>query len=70
MLSGVSRNEAGRGGFGLYLHQLLEGVVTSSQLGHSKSCGDTQGREENVVVVILGVCHVLIEGSGEAGIGS
>lgn len=53
----------------MHLHQLLEGVVTGSQLGHSKSCGDTQWRQENVVVFILGVRQMLIEGSGKAGIG-
>lgn len=62
--------EARQKGFPLYLHQLLEGVVTGPQLGHSKSCGDTQRRQENVVLVILGVGQVLIEGGGKARIGS
>lgn len=66
----MSRNEARWKGFRLYLHQLLEGVVAGTQLGHRESCGDTQGREENVVVVILGVRQVLVEGGGKTGIGS
>lgn len=66
----ASCREARQKGFPLYLHQLLEGVVTGPQLGHSKSCGDTQRRQENVVLVILGVGQVLIEGGGKARIGS
>lgn len=57
------------GGCGLYLHQLLEGVVAGPQLGHSEGCGDTQGRQENVFTVFLGVCQVLVEDCGKAGIG-
>lgn len=55
--------------FTLYLHQLLEGVITGTQFGHSKSSGDAQGRQENVVIVILGVCQVLIEGGGKSRVG-
>lgn len=43
MFSWEFQQGAGRKGFELYLHQLLECVVTGTQLGHSKSCGDTQG---------------------------